>query len=297
MLSFCLYSQDNFEEMQEEQEKTVEIDTEINNYIDYSKLNINQKTINTNQGLFVDFNIVGDYSPSNLGFTAGIFYRFEPIKSDNTLFEGNKLDLGIENIFILNANMTGVYAHFIPTIFMELDVRAYYNATFNIFNYGYIGYNTIPNDAYLSSIESAESFDASGYFVSVAPKFKWRFPSNIEIANTTTITFLSLGDYNYYLNRDNYELYKKSDVEIANEFSMLTHTSFVKVGPSYSILYIISTKTFTQSINLNINLEKYFLNNQLMLYFDLKSGFYLSSTYYPNTAFIKMKLGVQYQIL
>ncbi len=305
ILSFCLYSQDSSSISNNNQynsditSNTNDIAIEINNITNVNvATEVKPKTINTNSGLFLDFNLVGNYHPINAGATVGIFYRFEPIKSSNKLFKGNRLDLGFENIFLLNANIVGVYANFIPTIFMELDIRGYYNTTFNMLDYGYIGLDNFDDELYFSSISSTKGENASGYSFSIAPKFKWLFASNVEIANETTVTFLSLGNENFYLNRNTYEIYKKSDIEIVNEFSLLTHTSLVKVGPSYSILYILGTKTFTQSLDLNLHFEKYYLENKnLRLYFDLKSGFYLSSTYYLNSVFINMKLGIQYQIL
>ncbi len=257
------------------------------------------RAIDKNRGLFVDANFIGEYNPNNAGVSAGIFYRFDsPIKSSNPIFKGNRLDVGIENVFLLNANITGIYVNFIPTIFMELDVRAYYNATFNRFGYGHIGLSALDKDLTLYSIMETEGINASGYSISIAPKFKWLMASNnIEIANETNISFLSLGDSEFYLNRNTYEIYKKNDIEIINEFSLLTKTAWVKVGPSYSILYVVGTKTFVQSLDLQIDFEKYFLEESLRLYADLKSGFYLSSTYYQNTAFFNIKLGIQYQIL
>lgn len=257
------------------------------------------KLINKDKGLFVNFHFIGEFGPINGGAEAGIFYRFDNIiKSTHPIFEGNRLDVGIENRFLLNANITGLYVNFIPTIFMELDVRAYYNFTFNMLDYGYIGLPSLSNELTLSSIRENSGTDASGYLISVAPKFKWKLlNSDIEIANETKVSFISLGTSEYYLNRNTYEIYKQNDIEIINEFSILTETAWVEVGPSYSILYIIGTKTFVQSLDLQIDFEKYFFEGSLRLYSDLKSGFYLSSTYYPNSAFFKIKLGIEYQIL
>ncbi len=298
ILSLCVYPQDDVQNIDSE---IVEIANDANNIqlaLQNPTNDIKQKIINTNSGLFINTDIIINYDPINIGFTVGAFYRFEPLKSEHWLLKGNRLDVGLENIFLLNADMIGVYANWRATIFMEIDVRGYYNITYNMLDYGYIGIDDIDNKPNISSIAETRGENANGYLLSITPKFRWLFrSSNIEIANKTTINFWSLGDSQFFLNRNTYEIYKKNDIEIINEFSMLTDISFIKVGPSYSILYVIGTKTLVQSIDLNMSLEKYYLQNSLMLYFDLKSGFYLASTYYQNDAFINIKLGIQYQIL
>ncbi len=267
--------------------------TPITNY----NINPLAKIVNTNSGLFIDFSVLGKYNPVNLGFDFKIFYRFKMIKSENPIFKGNHLDIGIENIFRAGYNMIGAYAKVVPFIFMELDVKSYYNISYNGLDSGYIGLNDKNEDTSPSFIEETKGGNASGYFLSIAPTFKVIFNENIEIANRTEINFLSQGTYPYYFNRNNHVVHAKNDIEILNEISILTYITPIKVGPSYSILYVKGTDILTQSVDLNLDFDKYFLSNRLKLYFYLKAGFYIVKPYYANSTFISAFLGVQYQIL
>ncbi len=257
------------------------------------------KKLDTSKGLFIDSSFVGSYNPINVGLDLKVFYRCSNIiKSTNDIFKGNYIDVGFRNEFKMGNNMAGVYADFIATTFMQIDAGIYYNVFYNIdtFNAGYIGFDN--TDIIFADINAVSSGSSSGYIISVAPKFYYTFKTGVTIENRTEINLLGQsGNSPYYIDKDKYIFYKSNDLEIINQISILTIVNLFKVGPSYSILYVVGSKQFAQSIDINLSVSKYFLNNSLFLHFDLKSGWNLSHPYYANTVYFEGKLGIRYQIL
>ena len=93
--------------------------------------------------LFIEQTASGGYNPIKFNAETKFYYRMSFYKNrKGFLWDGSKVEFGIENNFSLSSDMVGAYADIRPLSFFGIRAGGYFIIMYDIMNFGYAGFDT-----------------------------------------------------------------------------------------------------------------------------------------------------------
>ena len=145
----------------------------------YNRAPTNLSTNNTNNitpakrkhELFIEQTASGGYNPIKFNAETKFYYRMSFYKNrKGFLWDGSKVELGIENNFSLSSDMVGAYADIRPLSFFGIRAGGYFIIMYDIMNFGYAGFDTNEGIDYSAeALFKKQKYNTFGFMVNVSP--------------------------------------------------------------------------------------------------------------------------------
>ena len=157
----------------------------------------------------------------------------------------------------------------------------------------------------LDDIRVSYSFDelyamkkgnAFGYIINVSPYFIFKF-KNFILINNLNISYVNVGDKEYYYDPRTSILHKKSEFELINDFFLLGRISLFYIGGYYGLTYLINSKHLSHKFGIAAMVNFKFLKERLLFNIGASAGLHVGLPHYNNETFIEFKMSLAYKIL
>ena len=214
----------------------------------------------------------------------------------NFLFKGTKADFGIENNFSLSSDMVGLFVDIRPLSFLGVRISGYANFMFNIMNFGYAGFDSKDVSYSFDELYAMKKGNAFGYIINVSPYFIFKF-KNFILINNLNISYVNVGDKEYYYDPRTSILHKKSEFELINDFFLLGRISLFYIGGYYGLTYLINSKHLSHKFGIAAMVNFKFLKERLLFNIGASAGLHVGLPHYNNETFIEFKMSLAYKIL
>ncbi|PPS21134.1 toxin A [Brachyspira murdochii] len=259
-------------------------------------------SVNTNTGiysneLFIEQTALGGFNHIKFNLETRLYYRLYMYKNaTNFLFKGTKADFGVENNFSLSSDMIGVFADIRPLSFFGVRISGYADFMFNIMNFGYAGFDSKDVSYSFDELYAMKKGNAFGYIINIAPYFIFKF-NNFVLINNLNISYVNVGDKEYYYDPRTAVLHKKSEFELINDFFLLGRISLFYIGGYYGLTYLINSKHLSHKLGIAAMVNFKFLKESLLFNIGASAGLHVGLPYYNNDTFIELKMSLAYKIL
>ena len=259
-------------------------------------------SVNTNTGiysneLFIEQSVLGGYNHVKFNFETRLYYRLYMYKdATNFLFRDTKVDFGIENNFSLSSDMIGGFVDIRPLSFLGVRISGYADFMFNIMNFGYAGFDNKDVSYSFDELQAMSKGNAFGYLITVAPYFLFKF-NNFTLINNLNMSYVNVGDKEYYYDPRTSILHKKSEFELINEFYILGKINLFYVGGYYGLTYLINSKHLSHKLGVVGIFNLKFLKERLLLNIGASAGMHIGLPHYNNATYIELKVSLGYKIL
>ena len=262
-----------------------------------NKPSTNFETTNRIHELYIEQTASGGYNPIKFNAETKFYYRASLYKSRNGfLWDGNKVELGIENNFSMASDMAGVYADIRPLSFFGIRASADFIIMYNIMNYGYAGFSTNDVDYSPQALSNMQKYNSFGFMVSLSPYIVFKLPSLVFI-NNFSLNYIFAGDKNYYFEPRTSILHKRSEIEIMDEAFILANINPIYLGGYYDLTYLLSSKIMTHKLGVAGIIYFNFLENRLKLNVLMTGGLHVGLPNYNSKVFIEAKVSLAYRIM
>lgn len=287
ILLVCIYSRIVF----------ADINTIFNMDIYDRNLSVNTNTGIYNNELFIEQTALGGFNHIKFNLETRLYYRLYFYKdATNFLFKNTKVDFGIENNFSLSSDMIGLYIDIKPLSFLGVRVSGYADFMFNVMNFGYAGFDNKDVSYSFDDLYKMNKGEAFGYIINVSPYFIFKF-DNFVLINNLNMSYIDVGDKEYYYDPRTSLLHKKSEFELINDFYLLGKISMFYVGGYYGLTYLINSKHLSHKFGASAIINFNFLKETLIFNIGASAGLHVGLPYYNNTTFIELKMSLAYKIL
>ena len=261
------------------------------------KLSLNTNTGIYSNELFIEQTALGGFNYIKFNLETRLYYRLYMYKdATNFLFKGTKADFGIENNFSLSSDMLGVFADIRPLSFLGVRISGYADFMFNIMNFGYAGFDSKDVSYSFDELYAMKKGSAFGYIINVSPYFIFNF-NNFVLINNLNISYVNVGDKEYYYDPRTSILHKKSEFELINDFFLLGRISLFYIGGYYGLTYLINSKHLSHKFGIAAIVNFKFLKERLLFNVGASAGLHVGLPYYNNETFIEFKMSLAYKIL
>ncbi len=259
-------------------------------------------SINTNTGiysneLFIEQTALGGFNYIKFNLETRLYYRLYFYKNaTNFLFKDTKIDFGIDNNFSLSSDMVGAFIDIKPLSFLGIRLSGYADFMFNAMNFGYAGFDNNNVDYSFNTLFDMSKGNAFGFIINVSPYFIFKF-SNFVLINNLNISYVNVGNKNYYYDPRTSILHKKSEFELINDFFLLGKISLFYIGGYYGLTYLINSKHLSHKFGIASIVNFKFLKERLIFNIGASAGLHVGLPYYNNETFIELKMSLAYKIL
>ena len=274
-----------------------DINTLFNMDIYERKLSVNTNTGIYSNELFIEQTALGGFNHIKFNLETRLYYRLYMYKNaTNFLFKGTKADFGIENNFSLSSDMVGLFVDIRPLSFFGVRISGYADFMFNIMKFGYSGFDSKDVSYSFDELYAMEKGSAFGYIINVSPYFIFKF-NNFILINNLNISYVNVGDKEYYYDPRTSILHKKSEFELINDFFLLGRISLFYIGGYYGLTYLINSKHLSHKFGIAAMVNFKFLKERLLFNIGASAGLHVGLPYYNNETFIELKMSLAYKIL
>ena len=274
-----------------------DINTLFNMDIYERKLSVNTNTGIYSNELFIEQTALGGFNHIKFNLETRLYYRLYMYKNaTNFLFKGTKADFGIENNFSLSSDMVGLFVDIRPLSFLGVRISGYANFMFNIMNFGYAGFDSKDVSYSFDELYAMKKGNAFGYIINVSPYFIFKF-KNFILINNLNISYVNVGDKEYYYDPRTSILHKKSEFELINDFFLLGRISLFYIGGYYGLTYLINSKHLSHKFGIAAMVNFKFLKERLLFNIGASAGLHVGLPHYNNETFIEFKMSLAYKIL
>ena len=261
------------------------------------KLSLNTNTGIYSNELFIEQTALGGFNHIKFNLETRLYYRLYMYKNaTNFLFKGTKADFGIENNFSLSSDMVGLFVDIRPLSFLGVRISGYANFMFNIMNFGYAGFESKDVSYSFDELYAMKKGNAFGYIINVSPYFIFKF-KNFILINNLNISYVNVGDKEYYYDPRTSILHKKSEFELINDFFLLGRISLFYIGGYYGLTYLINSKHLSHKFGIAAMVNFKFLKERLLFNIGASAGLHVGLPHYNNETFIEFKMSLAYKIL
>ena len=274
------------------------------NLSDMQTFNINNKpstnleSTNRIHELYIEQTASGGYNPVKFNAETKLYYRMSLYKDRNGfLWEGNKMEFGVENNFSLSSDTIGFFTDIRPLSFFGVRASAYFIIMYNAMNYGYAGFYTNKDIDYSAkALFDMQKYDSFGFMFNISPYLVFKLP-NFIIINNFSLNYIFAGDKDYYYEPRTAILHKRSEFEIMDEVFMLANINPVYLGGYYDLTYLLNSKIMTHKVGIVGIVYFNFLQNRLKFNVLLTGGLHIGLPNYNSRTFIEAKLALAYKII
>jgi len=246
------------------------------------------------QGLFLDQNFQAAYNPLGMQLGTKLFYRVPLSKEGGILWESTKVDLGIENSLSPAFDFVGAFVDIEPIAVFDLALRAQFAGYYDALGYGFRDLEGYDSDYDASALDSIDSRNAAGFFLSAAPTLKFAL-GHVAFSDTLHVNYFNVdGGKGYF-----YEIFAncalaKSGVEFYNDAYLLWMLdSKLMLGLNDSILFVPGSGYRSQTLQA-VGVLNRSLSGKLSLYTALTAGLYLEDRYLQYKPRAAGMAGIQY---
>lgn len=253
-------------------------------------------SINGNE-LFIEQTALGGFNYIKFNLETRLYYRLYFYKNaTNFLFKDTKADFGIDNNFSLSSDMIGAFIDIKPLSFFGIRLSGYADFMFNAMNFGYAGFDNKDAGYSFDELYNMNKGNAFGFIVNVSPYFIFKF-NHFILINNLNMSYVDIGNKNYYYDPRTSILHKKSEFELINDFFLLGKISLFYIGGYYGLTYLINSKHLSHKIGAAAMINFNFLKERLMFNIGASAGLHVGLPYYNNMTFIELKMSLAYKIL
>ncbi|WP_295154482.1 toxin A [uncultured Brachyspira sp.] len=253
-------------------------------------------SINGNE-LFIEQTALGGFNYIKFNLETRLYYRLYFYKNaTNFLLKDTKADFGIDNNFSLSSDMIGAFIDIKPLSFFGIRLSGYADFMFNAMNFGYAGFDNKDAGYSFDELYNMNKGNAFGFIVNVSPYFIFKF-NHFILINNLNMSYVDIGNKNYYYDPRTSILHKKSEFELINDFFLLGKISLFYIGGYYGLTYLINSKHLSHKFGAAAMINFNFLKERLMFNIGASAGLHIGLPYYNNMTFIELKMSLAYKIL
>ncbi len=250
-------------------------------------------SINGNE-LFIEQTALGGFNYIKFNLETRLYYRLYFYKNaTNFLLKDTKADFGIDNNFSLSSDMIGAFIDIKPLSFFGIRLSGYADFMFNAMNFGYAGFDNKDAGYSFDELYNMNKGNAFGFIVNVSPYFIFKF-NHFILINNLNMSYVDIGNKNYYYDPRTSILHKKSEFELINDFFLLGKISLFYIGGYYGLTYLINSKHLSHKFGAAAMINFNFLKERLMFNIGASAGLHIGLPYYNNMTFIELKMSLAY---
>lgn len=248
--------------------------------------------------LFIEQTASGGYNPIKFNAETKFYYRMSFYKNrKGFLWDGSKVEFGIENNFSLSSDMVGAYADIRPLSFFGIRAGGYFIIMYDIMNFGYAGFDTNEGIDYSAeALFKKQKYNSFGFMVNVSPYIVFKL-NNLVIINNFSFNYIFAGNRNYYYEPRTSILHKQSEIEIMDEAFILANINPIYLGGYYSLTYLLNSKIMTHKLAVAGIIYFNFLKDRLRLNVLLSGGLHVGLPNYNSKTFVEAKASLIYKII
>jgi len=246
------------------------------------------------QGLFLDQNFQTGYNPIGAQLGTKLFYRVPLNKGGGILWESTKVDVGIENSLSPAYDFIGAFVDVEPIAVFDLELKAQFAGYFDALGYGFRDLEGYGSDYDASALDSIDSRNAAGCFLSAAPTLKFAL-GHVAFSDTLHVNYFDVdGGKGYFFEIVAGCPLAKRGVELYNDAYLLWMLdSKLMLGLNDSILFVPGSGYRSQTLQAVGALNRP-LSEKLSFYAALTVGFYLEDRYLQYKPRAAGMAGIQY---
>lgn len=258
------------------------------------------RNVPVESGLYISQSFDAAFNPARLGLNTKLYYRMllykNKVNTNSFLWKNTKIDLGVENIFNTSSDSVGVYINLTPFSFFTIKASGYFMGMFNALNFGYAGFTDIDFNSYSpDALFSLEKGSALGFTIRLNPIFHFKF-QNIVILNSILLNYTAIGEMPYYFDYPKATLHAKNDIDLENDFYILSNIHPFYIGIYYGAFTVFSDDEFFHKIGIATAMSLNYLENSLLLDIGFTAGYNIGLPHYDQDVFVDINIKLDYKI-